>query len=290
MKKDIKIYFAGAWGYSSRQLTDIFKRQTPNNKGQWDTIMSIDNKEEADFIIVQDQTDEKNIDRSKVIFFGREPRHIQYLFWDNCYKSFHHANNTSWLTQTWWVNIPFNDLINPTPPIKTKNLSVIDSGKRMTGSHRQRVNIINGLINKYPNHIDVYGKICTGRPIGNVYKGGLPDRSKEMGLLDYRYTLSIENGKANNYFSEKIIDPLLCWNMPIYWGCPNINKFLPAGSYVNIDINDPFVVDKIKEISQSNLREENMDKIREARELIINKYNIWPTIKSSLMVDNLLNE
>jgi len=76
--------------------------------------------------------------------------------------------------------------------------------------------------------------------------------------------------------------------MPIYWGCKNIDKFLPKGSYINIDINKSGVEDEIIEISKSTLFEENIDNIAEARELMLNKYNLWPTIKYSLETENIL--
>lgn len=288
-----KIYFAGAWGYPSEKLTNIFKRQTINNSGVWENIECVSNKEIADYILIQDQTDEKIIKtnpkyKSKVIFFGREPRHIGKLEWSNCYKVFHHEKGNSWMPQTWWVNLPFDELKKGKIPEKNKNLSVIDSGKRMVVGHNKRLRVINQLINKHPNKIDIYGKITMGKKNNNVFKKPLPDRAKEDGLLDYRYNLACENGRTDFYFSEKIVDALLCWCMPIYWGCKNIDKFLPEGSYINIDLDDKNVVEKIIEISESNYREDNIEKIREARDLILNKYNIWPTIKLGLESNNLL--
>jgi len=284
----VKIYFAGAWGYSSEKLTNIFKRQTPNNSGVWGGIECVNDRSEADYILIQDQTDEKNIDKSKVIFFGREPKHIGKFKWDNCYKTFHHEDGDTWMPQTWWVNISYDKLKNGDIPQKTKDFSIIDSGKRMVKDHVKRVNIINDIIKKYPNKVDVYGKITRGRENSGVFKTMLPDRAKEKGLLDYRYTLAIENGSTDFYFSEKIVDALLCWAMPIYYGCKNIDKFLPKGSYINIDLDDKNVVNKIIEYTESDYREENIENIREARDLILNRYNIWPTIELGLNHDNLI--
>jgi hypothetical protein len=49
-------------------------------------------------------------------------------------------------------------------------------------------------------------------------------------------------------------------------------------------------VDKIIEISNSDLWENSLDKISEARELILDKYNLWPSIGMGIGTDNLLNE
>ena len=122
------------------------------------------------------------------------------------------------------------------------------------------------------------------------FKTKLPNRNKKEGVLPYRYHLTIENGSSPFYFSEKIVDPLLCWSMPIYWGCKNIDKFLPKGSYVNIDINKSGVEDEIIMISKSNLFEENISAISEARDLILNKYNLWDTIEKSIHSQNLIKD
>jgi hypothetical protein len=185
------------------------------------------------------------------------------------------------MPQTWWVGLNYMELTNLKNLEKTKNLSIIDSGKSMTNGHKKRSTIIRKLINNHPYEFDLYGKIV-GDKKGLPYMRQLPHRKKESGLLDYRYNLAIENGSTNFYFSEKIVDPLLCWTMPIYWGCKKIDKFFPKGSYINIDINKSGVEQEILEISKSNIREENMEAISEARDLIMNKYNLWSTIERSI--------
>lgn len=284
-----KIYFPNAWGETN--VKNMFIHQTPNNSGDWDDIKSVNKKEEADFIIVQDGTNE-NVDYSKVIYFGREPHYIQGINpkWLNnsCYRFFHHEKKNSWMPQTWWVGIPFDELVIMEPMDKFKNLSVIESGKRMAEGHKKRNIILENIISKNPYDIDVYGKITKGRENIKPYKNVLPYRKKEMGLLDYRYNLAIENGSTDYYFSEKIVDPLLCWTMPIYWGCNKIDKFLPKGSYIEIDINKKGVEQEIIEISKSNLREDNIELIREARDLILNKYNLWPSIKRAITNEKMI--
>ncbi len=50
--------------------------------------------------------------------------------------------------------------------------------------------------------------------------------TKAEGLAPYRYSVVIENVREQNYFTEKLIDAILCNCVPIYWGCPNIGDFL----------------------------------------------------------------
>ncbi len=282
-----KIYFAPAWGLSNKEMTDWYKKQTPNNLGIWNDIECVYDKNIADFIIMQDVTSE-NIDKTKTIFFGKEPNHIAEHRCNNCLKEFHHEKGNTWMPQVWWLDFTYDELMDLKPFSKTKNLSVINSIKQSTEGHRKRVNLINNIVKKYPNDIDVWGSITRGRENSGPYKTKLPPKNKKNGILPYKYHLTIENGSSPFYFSEKIVDPLLCWSMPIYWGCKNIDKFLPKGSYINIDINKKGVEDEIISISKSNIMEDNIDNIAEARELMLNKYNLWPTIKYSLETENIL--
>lgn len=61
-----KIYLPNAWGHND--VLNVFKHQTPNNDGVWNDIVAVTNKDEADYIIVQDNTSEA-VNFDKVIFF-----------------------------------------------------------------------------------------------------------------------------------------------------------------------------------------------------------------------------
>jgi hypothetical protein len=265
-----KIYFANTTWNESPQLIENFIHQTPENLGVWENIIYTLNKDESDYIIVMDETTE-SVDPKKVIFFGREPHYIGLRKWtQESYGNYHHELGNSWLAMTWWTKIQFNDLVNM-EPIKNKDLSAIDSGKRHTPYHKFRADLITSFLKKYPKEIDGYGHICN-----NV----LPYRDKTKGLMDYRYNLVLENGKTDFYFSEKFCDPLLFLTMPIYKGCNQIGKFFPKNSYIEFDDSKglDYAVDMILDYSKSTFREENIENLKEARDLTLNKYNIWSTI------------
>lgn len=283
-----KIYFASNWGQSSKQITDFYKRQSPLEKGIWGSIKAVDNINDCEFVIVLDDTQENIPQNKKIIFLGREPDHVLSREvskkWEkHSYNFLHHEFNNCWLAQTWWVDMNYETL-NNTPPQKTKNLSIIDSGKISVNGHRDRLNAIHTFLNNYPYDVDLYGNITANQQYQNTpyCKNPLPHKDKKQGLMDYRYSLVIENGQTDYYFSEKISDSIMCWTTPIYFGCRNIHKFLPEGSYINIDINNPNFPHEIMEIINSKHHEDNMDKLIEARLLIMNKYNMWPTIEKAI--------
>ena len=83
------------------------------------------------------------------------------------------------------------------------------------------------IAEKYSDKIDLFGN---GSP--------KPIVLKEEALSNYMYTIVIENISAENYFTEKIIDPMLLGTVPIYWGCPNIEHFfIKQGILTFGDIN-----------------------------------------------------
>ena len=109
------------------------------------------------------------------------------------------------------------------------------------------------------------------------YLGELPNRDKTKGLLPYRFNLAIENGQTDLYFSEKFCDPILCNTFPIYIGCKQINKFFPEGSYFTLN-PDKDIITQVKDILTIPVEQLNYSALFEAKDLILNKYNIWDTI------------
>jgi hypothetical protein len=65
------------------------------------------------------------------------------------------------------------------------------------------------------------------------------------------------------------------WSKPIYWGCPNIGKYFPEGSYELLDLSNP---EQIKEYFDKPITEKDIELLSEARNLVLNKYNIWEVI------------
>ena len=64
-------------------------------------------------------------------------------------------------------------------------------------------------------------------------KGFEPLDDKADGHSPYHYSVTIENSREPGYFTEKILDSLLCMSVPIYWGAPDIAHFLdPRGLVV----------------------------------------------------------
>jgi len=102
---------------------------------------------------------------------------------------------------------------------KTRMVSLIASAKRSQPGHLPRHEIADWA-RTAPVEFDA---------IGRGYK---PFDRKSEGLAPYRFSVVIENSREPNYFTEKLIDAILCEAVPIYLGCPNIDHFLPTDGMI----------------------------------------------------------
>ena len=98
---------------------------------------------------------------------------------------------------------------------KLKMLSMVSSGKNFCEGHRFRNNLMQKFKdNNYP--IDYYGKLFN------------PFEKKEDVLNDYYFSVTIENEKYSNYYTEKLMDCFATGTIPIYHGTPELPKMFNA--------------------------------------------------------------
>ena len=65
------------------------------------------------------------------------------------------------------------------------------------------------------------------------------EKDKTELFIDSMFHITIENNKADDYFTEKLIDCFISMTIPIYYGCPNIGDYFNIRGMIIInDIND----------------------------------------------------
>ena len=169
----------------------------------------------------------------------------------------------------WHIKDSYKDLLSLAYPVKKKLISCITSNANNIPGHKKRYEFVWNFLIHQGLDIDFYG-----RGINYIEK-------KEDGLLDYKYSLAIENSCQDYYFTEKIMDCFLCYTVPIYCGCTNISKFFPEKSYIQIDIDNPQEALKIIRDTLSNDDYlARLPYLEEARNLIFEKYNLAKLIKN----------
>ena len=102
---------------------------------------------------------------------------------------------------------------------KSAMCSLIASAKNRQPGHKLRHEMVR-WIRDNGKFVDIMGR------------GYHPFLEKSDGLASYRYSIVIENAREPNYFSEKLIDALLCKTVPIYWGCPNTAEFFDTSGMI----------------------------------------------------------
>ena len=110
-------------------------------------------------------------------------------------------------------------------PVKTQLMSIMISHKLRTQGHQYRHTLCKRILNsKLP--IDIYGNGCKyySKILDTRFKGEFTDNEP---YENYLFHIAIENGVTPHYFSEKIMNPLLCQTTPIYLGCQNIDTYFP---------------------------------------------------------------
>jgi hypothetical protein len=111
------------------------------------------------------------------------------------------------------------------PREKTRMTSLIASSKRDTEGHKLRHEIVD-WVRESGQEVEVMGR------------GYTPFADKSDGLAPFRYSVVIENLREPNYFSEKLLDAVFCDTVPIYWGCPNLDRFIDPDGIIQCASED----------------------------------------------------
>jgi hypothetical protein len=284
---------------------------TPGRSGDWKTTTLTTDPEAADYTAVINRPPEGGVDvpPEELILFCREPPLFGHCDWSDIEAARKESPATGQpLVQEWWVDRSYDELkrIGPGDVAKTRSLSwivtdkgrienpIVDLSRRVllragirkhrpkpidqlwphvTDGHILRMDFLDRLVDERPGLLDLYGR---GDFSGSHYRGEVED--KWDALAPYRYSLSVENYEGPHYFSEKLVDALLAWCMPIYWGCTNLDEYLPEDSYVRIDIEDPDAPSRVEAIVGSDRRERNLDAIAEARRCVLDEYQHLPRV------------
>ena len=102
---------------------------------------------------------------------------------------------------------------------KSRHMSLIASARRQLAGHRLRHEISDWITE-------------TNQEVTLLGRAHQPIEEKQEGLAPYRFSVVIENCREPGYFSEKLMDCLLCRTIPIYWGAPDVAEFFNAAGMV----------------------------------------------------------
>lgn len=128
---------------------------------------------------------------------------------------------------------------------KNRLLSMISSDKRDTEQQRFRYD----FAKKNKDNFDLFGR------------GFKEIKEKEQGLVDYMFSIAIENDTYDTYFTEKILDCFATGTIPIYKGTKQItNHFNEQGILFLDDINLTEITEDLY-FSKIEAVKENLEKV-----------------------------
>ena len=128
---------------------------------------------------------------------------------------------------------------------KSKMISFITSNKNFTEGHKKRLE----WVERIGDQVDLYGR------------GFNEIATKEEGLCDYMFSVVIENGFYESYYTEKILDCFATGTIPVYLGSSDIgNHFNKDGI---IDLTEEFDVSEEIYYSKMDAIKENLERVKE---------------------------
>ena len=265
----------------------------PNSEDLKNIKFHINNDiEEADFWFVFEdlykQKEECLINREKIIYLNTETSYPNSYFQSThlkkylnqfyrqygCYETFNSNYKNTYPFLPWMINYKTDNIVFSKKGLdvkglgslenfeKTKNISVICSNKQITDNHKMRYEFTRNVKDYFGSNIDWFGS-----GINTI-------EDKWVGLKEYKYHIVIENGQKNNLISEKLFDSYLGLSYPIYYGAPNVGDYFPTKSFKSIDINNfQEAIKVIENLLDSNTYEKSIESLKEARNLVLGKYN-----------------
>lgn len=122
------------------------------------------------------------------------------------------------------------------------------------------------LINNYKT-VDCPGFVLhnTDKPIAPRWSNGLAcgqghvlnnwNEGKITFVKNYKFTVAFENCSMSGLTTEKFIDPIKAYSIPIYWGNPDIEKIANPKAFINCNgYENSFniIIDRIRELDTND--------------------------------------
>ena len=164
---------------------------------------------------------------------------------------------------TTWV--PVDGSIDTT---KTRRMSLIASGKRDLPGHLLRHELVSHIREENLD-VEVLGR------------GYVPFEDKADGLAPYKFSVVIENVQEPHYFTEKLIDAILCETVPIYWGCRNIEDFIDPSCMIRCNNKEELIA--AIEGADDAMYQERIGALRAARDTALHWANFNTRAATALL-------
>lgn len=182
----------------------------------------------------------RNIPKEKLILIGFEPPSVKSrMYAKKLFSHFHKVltwhddlvDNKKFIKFNYPVAHPMiPDIV---PFSKKKLLTQICGNKRSSHPYElysERRKVIDFFEKKGGKDFEFYGTGWAKEHL-KTWKGVCADKTET--LKNYRFSICYENTKNQpGYITEKIFDSFMAGSVPIYWGAPNIVKYVPKKCFI----------------------------------------------------------
>ena len=190
-------------------------------------------------------------------------------------------------TGFWQLNMTYTELKEKTitkSDLYGSIVSSICSSKYFDPGHKKRIDFMKFIEAKADTSVQLHIYNEDNQHGFASYAGkARPFVDKEKGILPYKYYFMCENNAEKNFITEKLWEPILCESLCFYWGCPNVADYIDPLAYVQLDMDDfEGSFQTMKAAIEQNLWEQRLPAIKEAKELILEKYGFFPLLEGIL--------
>ncbi|WP_316837744.1 glycosyltransferase family 10 [Pedobacter nutrimenti] len=275
--KKIRVKITGFW-QSDLKMLEMVKDYSLGNT-IWKNIEFTVGSYDRLIILTRPYSDDADYDDRKAITFRTEPIASRN-------NRLHKTSFIAPLSLVGWssTNISREIFANKGMAIrKTGLLSSVTSDLCYLDGHLARLKFIHALDQIVQDGFDLWGKNINGNFFQMIssYKGPIED--KYDALLKYKYHFNCENSFNENYYTEKLLDPILAESLCFYDGCTNISSFIDDRAYVKLDVNNiEASIETIVRSINSNEWRKRIPYIRKQKERITTHLNplniIWMAV------------
>ncbi len=99
-------------------------------------------------------------------------------------------------------------------------------------------------------------------------------------LDDYQFTVSPLNASHDNWFDDKMMDPLISKTIPLIWGCPNLGEFFNLDGIIRFD-TIPEMLEKLSLLTP-NYYADHLDAVIDNYNRALGYVHVWERVDKEI--------
>lgn len=259
------------------------KRQTPGQSLKWGNItFTEDEVDECDFLVILDypKTDvHTKVNPNNILHLCLEPanevsKYRQYankkvsLIYNQIKQGGKFVLEQPALPWHLDKDYDYFKQLKPEDLKKEDKIVWVTSNQRSSIQHNKRMDFLESI---------------SDLPFVHLFGRGIKEVDSKWDVMKTsKYTIAYENFKSDYYWTEKIADCFLSYNVPLYFGCERIEDYFPSEAIIQIDPKDKYIKQFLKETINSKTYQTRLEAIIDARTLVLDKYQMFPFISNKI--------